>query len=339
MTEHTAHQHHQDNAQEATGIVVLLQDLMRHYKLGLGIFLACLILGVVISFLQPTVYTAKVTMLPQIESGGGDLLGTLATFTGMGSLEGGNYEELYGEILHSNKVLDAVIAVDWAERLAEPGLSLTAVLGLDETPADAQGKARQERRIKRRLRQQVIQFSREKFTGYMKLSTTLPDHPELAAGLANALADELAALIEDLRLNKARENRTFVQERLQEVETRLRGAEEERIEFELANRQHNDSPKLRQQHGELNRAVEALAGMWVTLKRELETAVIEEQKQTLAVTILDRAGTPHRPSGPNRVKIWILAMILGGLLAVIAVILRVQIPRYHRIIVDPDSRP
>jgi uncharacterized protein involved in exopolysaccharide biosynthesis len=166
----------------------------------------------------------------------------------------------------------------------------------------------------------------------MTISVSLPGEPQLAAAIANELAISLAGLIRELRIDKATDNRRFVAERLEAVEAELAAAENAQTEFEINNRGFESSPALRQRHAQLARDVQALTSIWVTLKRELEVAEIEEQEKSVALTVLDTATAPLEPSAPNRVRILVVSLILGGLVAMILVAAREHLPRVYRVI-------
>ena len=308
-----------------SGVALFLADLVSQKALGLGILVFCLLLGLIYWFRAPTTYDAKVSLLPNLQYANADLLGTLASFTGVQGLEESSYEQLYGEILKSDRILDSVLFVPWQASSNVDSLSNFAILGLSPqsfrtNPQKATNKA------KRILRTQCIHFTREKFTGYMKLRVRLPEDPQAAANLANLLAAKLGSMLENLRISNAVRSRDFVRERLAAVESKLFHAEQNLVEFRENNRDFERSPRLSSQFGELRRETEALTSMWVTLKRELETSEIEVNKQNVSLKVLDSAIPPTGPSGPNILKIALLSFFMGVLMGIMGIMLRLQLP-------------
>ncbi len=321
----------QNSVQEKTpesGLVLFLRDILVHKVLGLTIVLICLAIGLLSWLRSPTTYDARVTMLPNIQSVNSDLLGTLASFTGMKGLEESTYEQLYGEILKSDRVLNTALGQPWQGHAPGDTVGNLRALGLDpehyrDNPARMLNKA------KRLLRTQTIHFTREKFTGYMKLRVRLADNPQAAANLANILAEVLDNILEQLRLDSARHNQAFVRDRLTSVEAKLLRAEQALVSFKEQNRNYSSSPRLSYRFAEMRREVDALTSMWVTLKRELETAEIEVNKQNISLKILDRAEPPTLPSGPNALKTILLSFFVGVILAILGIFIKVQWPRFR----------
>jgi len=170
-----------------------------------------------------------------------------------------------------------------------------------------------------------LSFSRERLTGYMTLRVTIPKDPELAATLANFLAAALDEYNRDFHVDKAAEQRTFIEGRLEQVEQDLRASEADVTRFVQNNRAYQSSPTLMQKHGELQREVSAQTSIWVELRRQLELAKIDENKELVSIFILDDAAVPVKPSAPRRLVISCLALFFGGAFAVLLVLVREQL--------------
>ena len=107
-----------------------------------------------------------------------------------------------------------------------------------------------------------------------------------------------------------------VRQRVGTVEQELRDAEEALKRFYQANRSWQQSPQLTFEEGELRRQVDLRQELYRSLRREYETARIEEVNDTPVITVIDAAVVPQRKSGPSR-RLWALAaFVLSGVLAV-----------------------
>lgn len=274
-------------------------------------------------------YTAQVSILPQNRSTSSSLLGQLATVTGAGIDPSATSETLYEEIIESSTILDALLARDWRFLDHAEPVSLFEILGFEPPEPGEDGIPRNEFFIKKNLRQKRIAFSRDRMTGYMVLRVTMPRDPRLAADVANYLAAALDDFNQKYRVSKAREQRVFVDARLHEVEADLQAAEAELTAFEQNNHGYETSPMLSQRFRELEREVSAQTSIWVELRRQLEMAKIEENKQTESVNILDQAEIPVRPSSPRRVLASGLAGFFALAFGILVVLVRVQL-RWQR---------
>ena len=115
----------------------------------------------------------------------------------------------------------------------------------------------------------------------------------------------------DYNARKTAGTRQFIEERLLATESELEKAEEALKLFRERNRSIFESPQLQLEQERLGRDVAVLIGIFTTLKQQLETAKIEEIKESDYVVILDTPDTPLYPDKPQKKLMVILAGILG----------------------------
>jgi len=303
----------------------LVWTLWKQRWLIIGMALAFLLVAIVYLVFAPLQYTAKVTMLPQQQNANLGVLGQLAGLSGTNLGSSGSNEELYAKIVMSDRILDLVLQKKWKYRDAEQPLTVFEIFDAEYPADDEAARRRAAFKVKKRLREKVLAFSRERLTGYMTLRVTIPKDPTLAAALANFLADALDEYNRDFQVEKATEQRTFIEGRLQQVEQNLHASEANLTRFMQNNRAYQTSPTLMQQHGELQREVSAQTSIWVELRRQLELAKIDENKELVSIFILDDASVPVKPSAPRRLLISCLALFFGGAFAVLLVLVREQL--------------
>jgi uncharacterized protein involved in exopolysaccharide biosynthesis len=136
--------------------------------------------------------------------------------------------------------------------------------------------------------------------------------------LAAELADSLVAALNDFnirsRQSTAKTRRLFVEERVADAEASLREAENALESFLRRNRSFEQSPELSFQSTRLQRRVEHWQEMSTELRRQYESARIEEVNSTPVVTIIEPPAVPTRPSWPKRRMIVALAAFVGTIL-------------------------
>lgn len=281
------------------------------------------------SFTLTPVYSARVTILPQANNASASMLGPLASMLETPLGLGESYEQLYGQILVSDRILDQAIARSWRHtRFAGP-VSLFDIFGVKRSGAEA--TALEDHELKRVLRSRVISFSRQK-TGFMVLTVDGPQDGEFAADLANFLVDQLDAFNVQVKAGKATERYTFLAARLAETEKDLRLAEGALTDFKVNNRAYAAAPELMQEFGVLSREIQAQTTIWVELRKQLELAEIEMNKGDTSVDILDRASEPVVRSKPQRSLYAVVGLLSGLLLAMLLLILKRQLVDVRRVL-------
>src|SRR6266581_2312244 len=153
-------------------------------------------------------------------------------------------------------------------------------------------------------------------TNVVRLSVDAHD-PVLAARVANRFIAYLNEFNAKTRQSQARERRKFAEDRLAEAEADLRRAEEDLKGFYQRNRSWQQAPQLVFEEGQLRRQVDVRQEVYLTLRREYETARIDEANDVPVITVIDAAVPPTRKSSPKRRLLAVLALLGGGAVAVV----------------------
>ena len=93
----------------------------------------------------------------------------------------------------------------------------------------------------------------------------------------------------------------------------LRQAETAVRNFYERNRGWQEAPALVFEEAQLRRQVTVSQEVYLTLRREFETARIEEVNDTPVITVIDRAVAPQRKSWPKVGILAVLGLALGGI--------------------------
>jgi len=281
--------------------------LVRNRQTLLIVPLAAALLTALISFLLPTTWAANATFVQAttqgtpINTGLGALAGQLGITLAAGS---GDSPQFYAELVKSRELRDAILSTRFA-RSGAGGDSAALLEILDiKGPTESARLETGRKRLGKLLATTV-----DRQTGIVKVSAAARD-PELAAAIAN----RVVVLIDEFNLKKrntqARERRRFVEERLATAEEELRIAEDGLRRFLNANRQY-DAPQLQFEYGRLQRQVQVTQEVYLTLRREYETARIQEVNDTPALSVIDSATAPYARATPDRARLVLLALLAG----------------------------
>lgn len=284
--------------------------LWNRRRLVVFVMLAAGLCGFIISFFMTPIFTAETTILPQPGFEGGGIISDVAAMAGISLREETNYENLYGRIIKSDQVLNALLSGEWTV-VDDKNIDLYGLLGFEKPVAADSLKTIF--KLKQRLREDVISFYRDDRTGYMILKVHVPRHPTVAADIANGLVAQLDEYNRVIRNSRAREQRVFIESQYMEMQQQLRDAENSLADFVARNRSYASSPSLLLEYEVLQREIRVREMVWTELRRQLELARIEENRNLVAVEVLDPATPPVRRSSPRRGLIALAGMVIGGI--------------------------
>ena len=102
------------------------------------------------------------------------------------------------------------------------------------------------------MRDDVLSFSRDRQSGFMVISVSVPRWPQLAADLANFVAARLDDYLQTASRSRAGRQRVFLEERLEGSLMELKAATENLADFERENRAYESSPSSAYDPGAAN---------------------------------------------------------------------------------------
>ena len=152
--------------------------------------------------------------------------------------------------------------------------------------------------------------------------------PKLATDLANAVIEGIDKHLRAYNGQKLTKTREFIEERLGDTKSELEKTEEALKSFRENNRNIISSPSLQLEQERLARDVAVLIGVFTTLKQQLETAKIDEVKESDYVIILDEPETPLYPANPKKILMTIIAGLLGIGLGMILAFFQEYVKKY-----------
>ncbi|HEV8357458.1 MAG TPA: GNVR domain-containing protein [Gemmatimonadales bacterium] len=294
-----------------------LTPFVRRWKLLVGLPLAAGVLGLGLSILVPSNYTAATTFTPEASSST-SLPGNLAGLVGLASQfgaampgAGADTPEFFAKVLTSRELLRSTLLSEFTDPQAAGAPGKRTLLSALDVSGDTESE---------KLNEGIRQFEKkviasvDKTTGIVSLEVELRS-ADLAAGVANRMVELLNVFsLERLQLH-SRAERRFAEQRLAQAQQELDAAEQRQLEFLQANRRYTDSPLLVFEADRLQRKVQLRQDVVLTLQREYEEARIAEVRDLPVLTIIDKATPPDKRSSPKYLLNVLVAGISGGLLA------------------------
>lgn len=286
-----------------------LSALLRWRRLLVVATLAGGLLSFLLAFVLPPVYLGTATFIAESQRAvelSSNLAGVAAQF-GI-PIPGGARErspEFYVELIESDRVLRELLETRFA----------TTRTGADSLPLIETLEVRGDRRalrLERGVRElrRLISASVELRSGIIRLEAEMPS-PHLAASVANWLIREADEFNREVRQTQRRERRLFIEGRLASAQKDLIRAESALRTFLEHNRRYEDSPAKQFEEQQLRRQLDVAREVYLTLRRELETARIEEQNDVPVLTVVDPALPPQRKEFPRPLRMLVLGTIVG----------------------------
>ena len=279
----------------------------------LSTWLSALLLGVAAALLWPPRYAAvasfitELTSSSRLPSGLGNLATQFGVSLGSDPLQSGRF---YADLLLSRRVVERVLQSYYslpgpvAPSDSATLLDLLGVKGRDSLERLQKGvkKLRGATSVDPAIRTNIV-----------TLTVTARD-PYLAAAVANRFVETVNEFNTRIRQSQAGRRRRFVEQQADSAERELRAAEDRLKSFYEQNRSWQQSPKLQYWLGQLQRQVDIEKEVYLTLRRDLETARIDEVNDLPLISVIDLA-VPSRERKPKRSLIVVASLLLGLVLS------------------------
>jgi len=298
-------------SENEVSLLELANVLLKRWKLVVGLPLGTALAAALVSLVIPAKYTATAAFVPETESQRSNLpsgmAGIAAQFgIGIGG-SGPNSPRFYADVLRSRTLKDQVLLADFRDFRGNIRGDSATLLDILRIKGDGE-RERLENGRKRLDKTMSVRVNNETNIVTVSVETR---YPALSADVVNLLIDLLNSFNLETRRSNAAERRTFIEGRVTEAGRELRETEEELKSFLERNRQFESSPELQFQHDRLQRQVSIKQEVLTMLRRQYEEARIQEVNDTPVITVIDRAVSPEKKSRPRR-KLWVILALLGG---------------------------
>lgn len=299
----------------------LLAGTLSRWRQAAAVAAGTIVLAVALAFLLPPSYRATASFVTtdatvDLPRGLSDLanqpgLSNIASQFGLGgSRDPSQSPNFYVQLLQSRELLTRLVSSSFADpRSDQPADSATLIQLFRINTKDAQRGV--EIAVKR-LRKHMYVIADPK-TNLVVLRVDAPS-PDLAAEIGNRAVGLVSAFNKEQRLSRAQARRLFLQDRVDATLAELRAAEDSQRVFYDRNRLWQSSPGLAVVERRMRRQVETANDLYLAMRREFESARLDEINNTPVITIVDRAVAPRRPEWPKPVLIAATAALLGAAL-------------------------
>ena len=296
--------------------------LSQYRKTLLGIPLSVILLvSVYVFWIADPVYTSVSKVLPVSEDGSTSSNG----FSGVAAQLGINiplsmggtvpWDEIYPEIVQSSDLLATLLEGMYiTEKYGQKLLKeiLYSEHGLTKYPEEEWFN-----RAVTELRK-MIKISKDRLSPVVTLEIEAFE-PQFAAELSKNLIQESGQIQRQLKTNRVRKKRLFIEERLIEVSVEMEAKEQTLREFREKNRNMSTSPSLLMQVQEMGREVDLQNSLYVTLKTQYEKAKIDEVERDDMVQLIDGPNIPAKLTRPRRGLSVTLALFFGIFLSIFTI--------------------
>ncbi len=335
------------NETEAS-LLDLLLTIVRNRRIITISVICCTILGFGLAVFSTSKYTSSARVIREVESDNAMRnLGGLSLLSGMGLNLGGASTGLtpdaYPDVLASREVRLAVVRDTFEFHDIGETMTLTAYLNrvtfvtylkrftiglpgtiikafrpkIDRTSSVA-GSTRpfptdeEEEAIK--AVSELIGTAIDQETGLMTIASTTHD-PFLSNAITESFVKHLVARIESIRTQKSMRDMQFIAERYEVARDSLKEAENNLALFNDRNN-NPQSARLRTQQARLQRQVTFKAELFSDLQAQLTQAQIDLQRSRPVITLLERPVPAIKPSGPRRLLLIAVSIIIGLVLGI-----------------------
>jgi len=335
-------------------LIALAKTLWEGRRTVIKTTLIFMLLGLFIAIFSPKEYTASTTMVPQSAEGASKLggsLGGLAAMAGinLGSMGGGStipptlYPKIVKSIPFQKELMKTPLSIEgqteqvtFADYYLEikkpgllgyvkkytiglPGLILGTIRG-EATAGSLELEAgslititQDEKELIEILSAQLsIEFNDK--DGYISLSARMPE-AKAAAQLAQKAQVLLQEAITDFKIQKAKDQLAFVEERYVEKENEAKRTQQKLATFRDRNK--NVTTAIAQTEQErLTAEYNLVYGVYSELAKQLETQKIQVKEDTPVFTVIEPVSVPIEKSKPKRSMILIIWTFFGAIIGV-----------------------
>jgi uncharacterized protein involved in exopolysaccharide biosynthesis len=289
---------------------VVPADIRRSAGVALRVAPVAAVVGVVVALLWPKHYLSTASFIAETQSSRAipSSLGALADQFGVSAGgAGAQSPALFADLLESRAILLPVLGM--ATTTTRDGDAKALIDRLDV------GSSTQRDREERALRnlRSMLAITPDAKTNVVTVGVDARD-PQLAYDIAEGLLKNLDQFNVNVRRSRAKNEREFLDARVSDAQSDLRGAEEALEQFLNSNRDSR-SPSLAFREARLRRKVELAQARFVDLQRQLDQARIQEVRDTPAITVLDKPNLPQRHYRPRRMLVVLVFLVLGVLAA------------------------
>ena len=267
---------------------------------------------IALALFRPRTYTSEGSFVPEATRTQTSLSGIAAQFgVTVPSQQSTESSQFYVDLLRSKGILETAVETPYTFTTEQGPVTKTLVQIYD--PHQSTAVLRREAAMKRLNRAIATSISAK--TDVITVKVSAPD-PQLAQQVNLRLLALLSNFNMSKRQSRAREERRFSEQRLQDARAELRVAEDRLQLFLERNRSTANAPALAFQEDRLRSDLLVLRQLVTMLQQTTEQARMDAVRDTPVLTVVEPADVPTRPDGRGLIKFGLLGVFLGGALGV-----------------------
>jgi len=269
-------------------------------------------------------YDSTITIMP--DYGGNNMFGGLSGLAAMAGINVGETTptEIYNNILYSESVLAPVIYSKYKTNEYDKPVNLIEYYEIDlktvskDDPIDLQKRDKLLQMIEK-INKNILTSSVDRLTNILN-ATVRTNEPSLSSEISNNLVKSLDEYVRTKRKSNAKEQRIYIEERVNQVNDSLTIVENQLKNFREQNRIVAQSPQLLLEQGRLTRALEIQQTIFIELTKQMELVKLEEIKDAPIINIREEAGLPIVKAGPSRVKYLLILLVVINLVIILLIL-------------------
>ncbi|WP_120239796.1 Wzz/FepE/Etk N-terminal domain-containing protein [Marinifilum flexuosum] len=347
-------------ADDEIDLIALAKTLWEGRRTVIKTTIIFMLIGIFVAIFSEKEYTASCTIVPQMTDGGSKLggsLGGLAAMAGinLGSVGVGSdipptlYPKIVNSIAFQKDLMKTPLTIEGEDKqvtfanyyleikktglltyfkkytIGLPGLILKKIRGTSsvtnaQSTKDGLLSITQDEKDLIDLLQGKLSVEFNKKNGYLYISVKMPE-AKAAAQMVQSAQIILQDAITKFKIQKAKDQLVFVEERYLEKEKETQEAQQKLARFRDSNR--NISSALAQTELErLTAEYNLVYGVFSELAKKLELQKIQVKEDTPVFTVIEPVYIPFERSKPKRSIILIVTTLLGGVIGVGVIFLR-----------------
>jgi len=228
------------------------------------------------------------------------------------------WDEIYPEIVKSSDLLNGVLKEDYITE--KYGKKTLENILIEEFDLSSYPQHEQKNRAMDELNK-MINITKDRLSPVVTLEVAAFE-PLFASELSKQLIEKSGQIQRQLKTNRVRQKRLFIEERLQEVSFEMNKMEKKLREFREYNRNISSSPSLQMRVQEMGREIDLQNSLYVTLKTQHEKAKIDEVERDDMVQIIDGPNIPTDLTKPRRGLSIVLSLFFGVFAAIFTIYFR-----------------
>jgi uncharacterized protein involved in exopolysaccharide biosynthesis len=285
--------------------------------------LAVATLVLVAGLLKSRTYTSTASFLPQSGQPASAMSGLAAQFgVDVSGSSPGTSPAFYADLSHSRQIVATLVEATYTLTVgtSQKTGKLADFLGAK----GADWTHRRDDAIERLSRSMEVAFDPRTSVVTVSVRT---DFPDLSRQVVQNLIAALNRFNLEIRQSQASAERRFTEQRLEQVRTDLRKAEDD-LQFFLQHNRILGSAELDAQRERLAREVGLQQQVYATLAQAYERAKLDEVRDTPVLTVVQPPETPLRPDPRQLAARSVLSFLIAVLLASLFSIMRDRFSRH-----------